>query len=157
MPRESIWRQHPGVNKHGKWSVLQECTTVNHRQPLSRNPGSSRRSLYSQIPTRKRSLSVVSFLWLCNSVPWLKESDVILFWSREANTPFCSMCLLRSFHKYLLAREQKCNTGIHFCSRLKYTGNFHESRPMAWASRTKRVFKRATVRASSLGNLSGKS
>lgn len=155
MPRESIWKQHPGVNKHGKLSVLQEWTTVNHRQSLSRNPRSPRRSLYSQISTRKHFLSVLSFLWLCHSVPWLKESSVILFWSRKANTPSCSICLLRSFHKYLLARKQKCNTGIRFCSRLKYTGNFYESRPMAWASRIERVFKRATTRASGLGNLSG--
>ena len=50
MPRESIQKQHLVVNRHGKFIVLLEATTVKHRQSLSHDPGSPRRSLYSQPP-----------------------------------------------------------------------------------------------------------
>lgn len=161
MPRESIQKQHLVVNKHGKFIVLLEATTVKHCQSLSHNPGSPRRSLYSQPPPStppwKHFLSVVSFLWLCNSVSLLKESDVIHFWSMKANIPSCSVCLLGSLHKYLLARKQKCKTYIHFCSIMKDTGNFYESGAKAWASQIKKVFKRASMRTLRLGNPRGKS
>lgn len=43
MPRDSIWTQHPGVNKRGSLLSFES----NHSQPLSPNPSSPFRSLHA--------------------------------------------------------------------------------------------------------------
>lgn len=124
MPRESIWKQVQ--ISMARLLSFKSPTTVH----LSPNPSSPFWSPHAPHDLHQNNLS---FLRTHSSVSLLKaKSNVIHSWPMKANIPFCSMCLLGSFHKYLLAGKQKCKTCIHFCSRLKYTGNV--SWAMAWAS-----------------------
>lgn len=159
MPRESIQKQHLVVNKHGKFIVLLEATTVKHRESLSHNPGSPRRSLYSQPPPpHPENIFFLLFLscdsaTLCRywkkvmwfiSDPWKQTSHPVQFVFLEAST---NTSLLENKNVKLVSisvPEWK-------------TQEIYESGAKAWASQIKKVFKRASMRTLRLGNPRGKS